>query len=57
MIEDITHPEVGVMKQIGNPIKLSNSTVRTRRHAPGLGEHTNEILKELGFKGRKEKGK
>jgi crotonobetainyl-CoA:carnitine CoA-transferase CaiB-like acyl-CoA transferase len=49
MIEDITHPEVGMMKQIGNPIKLSKSTVSTRRHAPGLGEHTNEILKELGF--------
>ncbi|MFJ5762129.1 CaiB/BaiF CoA transferase family protein [Neobacillus sp. NPDC093182] len=49
MIEDITHPEVGVIKQIGNPIKLSSSTVTTRRHAPGLGEHTNEILKELGF--------
>jgi crotonobetainyl-CoA:carnitine CoA-transferase CaiB-like acyl-CoA transferase len=49
MIEEITHPEVGVIKQIGNPIKLSNSPVSTRRHAPGLGEHTNEILKELGF--------
>ncbi|MFB3163352.1 CoA transferase [Neobacillus sp. 179-J 1A1 HS] len=47
MIENITHPEMGVIKQIGNPIKLSNSTVTTRRHAPGLGEHTNEILKEL----------
>jgi crotonobetainyl-CoA:carnitine CoA-transferase CaiB-like acyl-CoA transferase len=49
MIGDITHPEVGVIKQIGNPIKLSNSTVRTRRHAPGLGEHTMEILKELVY--------
>jgi crotonobetainyl-CoA:carnitine CoA-transferase CaiB-like acyl-CoA transferase len=49
MIEDITHPNVGVIKQIGNPIKLSNSTVRTRRYAPGLGEHTKEILNDLGF--------
>jgi crotonobetainyl-CoA:carnitine CoA-transferase CaiB-like acyl-CoA transferase len=49
MIEDIIHPKVGVIKQIGNPIKLSNSTVTTRRHAPGLGEHTKEIFKELGY--------
>jgi crotonobetainyl-CoA:carnitine CoA-transferase CaiB-like acyl-CoA transferase len=49
MIEDIIHPKVGVIKQIGNPIKLSNSTVSTRRHAPILGEHTKEILKEQGF--------
>ncbi|MDQ1002359.1 crotonobetainyl-CoA:carnitine CoA-transferase CaiB-like acyl-CoA transferase [Neobacillus niacini] len=49
MIEDVIHPKAGVIKQIGNPIKLSNSTVTTRRHAPGLGEHTDEILKELGF--------
>ncbi|MFB3167052.1 CoA transferase [Neobacillus sp. 179-C4.2 HS] len=49
MIEDITHPVMGTIKQLGNPIKLSSSTVITRRHAPGLGEHTNEILKELDF--------
>ena len=50
IIMDIQHPKVGVIKQIGNPIKLSNLNVTTRRHAPDLGEHTNEIFKELGLK-------
>jgi crotonobetainyl-CoA:carnitine CoA-transferase CaiB-like acyl-CoA transferase len=49
MIEEIDHPAVGVIKQLGNPIKLTNSPVTTRLHAPALGEHTNEILKELGY--------
>lgn len=49
MINEIHHPELGTMKQINNPIKLSGQKPIVRRHAPKLGEHNKEILKELGY--------
>jgi crotonobetainyl-CoA:carnitine CoA-transferase CaiB-like acyl-CoA transferase len=48
MIEEIHHPEAGPIKQIANPIKLSGNKVTLRRYAPKLGEHSAEILSELG---------
>lgn len=47
MIEDIYHPTIGIMKQLANPIKLSRTKAKTSRQAPGLGEHNEEILREL----------
>jgi formyl-CoA transferase len=34
---------------VGNPIKLSDSPTEVTR-SPLLGEHTDEVLKELGYK-------
>ena len=42
------HPSEGRYKTIRRPISFSASTFRIRRHAPRLGEHTDEILKEIG---------
>jgi len=45
----VEHPERGTFLTIGNPIKLSASPTEVRT-SPLLGEHTEEILKELvGF--------
>ncbi|WP_066308650.1 CaiB/BaiF CoA-transferase family protein [Bacillus sp. FJAT-29814] len=49
MIEEVDHPECGQMRQVANPIKLSRTMVKTVRFAPGLGEHNEEILQELGL--------
>jgi crotonobetainyl-CoA:carnitine CoA-transferase CaiB-like acyl-CoA transferase len=48
MIEEVYHPNSGAIRQIANPIKLSRSKVKTIRQAPALGEHNEELLKELG---------
>ncbi len=48
MIEEIHDPDIGSMRQVANPIKLSRTQAKTARPAPGLGEHNEEILRELG---------
>ncbi len=47
-IVEVDHPKRGKYLSVGNPIKLSDSpTVVTR--SPLLGEHTDEVLAELGY--------
>jgi crotonobetainyl-CoA:carnitine CoA-transferase CaiB-like acyl-CoA transferase len=48
MIVDVDHPTAGRMKTIGLPIKFGSTPGGVRRPAPLLGEHTGEVLKELG---------
>jgi len=49
MIFDLDHPYEGRIKQIGFPIKFGTSTFETRLPPPMWGEHTEEILVELGY--------
>ena len=49
-VVEVDHPTRGKYLSVGNPIKLSDSISEVRR-SPLLGEHTDEILKDvLGFK-------
>jgi crotonobetainyl-CoA:carnitine CoA-transferase CaiB-like acyl-CoA transferase len=43
------HPSEGTYKAIRAPVSFSSVPFRIRRHAPRLGEHTAEILKEIGI--------
>ena len=47
-IVEVDHPERGKYLTVGNPIKLSDSPTDVKR-SPLLGEHTDEVLTEIGL--------
>ncbi len=49
MVVDIDHPRLGKIKQVGISVKLSDTPGSIRSLAPFPGQHTDEILKELGY--------
>jgi crotonobetainyl-CoA:carnitine CoA-transferase CaiB-like acyl-CoA transferase len=49
MVVDLVHPGAGPIKALGVPVKLSETPGAADRPAPLVGQHTGEILTELGY--------
>ena len=49
MIVEMRHPTIGPIRAVGIPVKLEGTPGAVRRAPPRLGEHTREVLAELGF--------
>jgi succinate---hydroxymethylglutarate CoA-transferase len=47
MIENIEHPACGPLKLVNHPVKYSRVQPKIRSPPPMLGEHTDEVLREL----------
>jgi formyl-CoA transferase len=45
---EMDHPHTGKLKYPGAPFRMAASSWRPRR-APLLGEHTEEVLSEVGY--------
>ncbi|HWJ02161.1 MAG TPA: CaiB/BaiF CoA-transferase family protein [Verrucomicrobiae bacterium] len=45
----LNHPTAGPVQAVANPLKFGNAGEQTDRVPPGLGEHTREILLDLGL--------
>jgi formyl-CoA transferase len=48
-VVEVDHPQRGTYLSVGNPIKMSDSPTEVAR-SPLLGEHTEEVLLELGYR-------
>ena len=46
---EVDYPGIGMVKSANNPIKLSDAPVEVRRKSPQVGEHTIEIMRDVGY--------
>ena len=51
MIRELTHPEYGPIKQLGLPIKMSDTPGDVMGAPPRFGEHNEDVLSMLGYSG------
>lgn len=49
MVITVDHPVAGEVQALGLPVKFSHGDGVTRRGAPLYGEHTDEVLREIGY--------
>ena len=49
IVRDVEHPRLGSMRAVRNPILFDHDSPSVDRHAPMLGEHSEEVLSELGY--------
>jgi crotonobetainyl-CoA:carnitine CoA-transferase CaiB-like acyl-CoA transferase len=49
MVRNVSHPLLGPITVVGNPLHLRATPPHSHSYAPYLGEHSTEILKELGY--------
>ncbi|KEQ75728.1 formyl-coenzyme A transferase [Aureobasidium namibiae CBS 147.97] len=49
MVQEVEHPSCGTIKLVNTPVKFSESTPGIRSPPPTLGQHTSEVLTQIGY--------
>jgi len=49
VMQDLEHPRLGKMRTTRNPVLFDHDGPAIDRHAPMLGEHSEEVLAALGY--------
>lgn len=49
LLVDADHPTEGAYRLIGQPVRYSATPPPAVRHCPTVGQHTDEVLREVGF--------
>ena len=49
MIVELEHPALGMVKSLATPVHLSETPLVYHRHPPRLGEHSDQVVAELGY--------
>lgn len=49
MIVSVDHPQAGPVETIGHPVKFSRTPAKVAMAAPVLGQHSREVLSEMGY--------
>jgi crotonobetainyl-CoA:carnitine CoA-transferase CaiB-like acyl-CoA transferase len=47
-VAEVPHPQLGCVRELDVLLRISMTTPVPHRLAPGLGEHTDDVLSELG---------
>jgi crotonobetainyl-CoA:carnitine CoA-transferase CaiB-like acyl-CoA transferase len=48
-VVDFEHPQCGTIQMLGMPVRLSETPGKVREPAPEFGQHTEEVLLDLGY--------
>ena len=49
MVVEVDHPKAGLTRVLGMPVKFSDTPCAVTRAAPLLGQHTDEVLRSIGY--------